>query len=250
MERRVAFKALVGSHNYNLNHEGSDRDYKVFVIPTFEDLYHSKRYTKSFEASTEDVVYHDLRQLKDLLCKSNVNFLEVLFSEELTFGETLDAGEGAFLMSLFEHREFIARMNLSYLYQSSLGMFMNRFKYLESGTEATQPLVEQYGYHTKQALQCARILDVLIRYERQGFDDFKSAIWFSDEEYETIELKRIRAGAYTKEEMINYLTNKKAYVEEELAPKYRLHSLDQDRAAWVESQIMNFMKLSLLKELT
>ena len=249
MERRVAFKALVGSHNYNLNHEGSDRDYKIFTIPTFTDLYRSKRETKSIQSSEEDVAYHDIRQLKELLCKSNVNFLEVLFSEELTFGESLDSGEGACLMSLFEHRELIACMNLKYLYQASLGMFMNRYKYLETGTQHTQALVETHGYDTKQAMQCARILDVLIRYERQGFTDFKSAIWFAEEDPERAELIRIREGAYTKDEMIQYLTNKKAYVEQELAPIYRSHGLDTERADWIESQLMTLVRFSLLKEL-
>lgn len=249
MERRVAFKALVGSHNYNLNHEGSDRDYKVFVIPTFKDLYQSKRYTKTIESSIDDVVYHDVRQLKDLLCKSNVNFLEVLFSEDVVFGETLDSGEGACLMTLFEHREAIARMNLKYLYQASLGTFMNRYKYLEAGTQNTQHLVEKYGYDTKQAMQCARILDVLIRYQRQGFTDFKSAIWFSEEEPERLELIRIYKGAYTKEEILQYLANKKAYVEQELAPIYRRQELDTQRADWIESQLMTLIQSSLLKEL-
>lgn len=249
MERRVAFKALVGSHNYNLNHEESDRDYKVFVIPTFEDLYRSANFVKSKESQSEDMVFHDIRQLKELLRKSNVNFLEVLFSEDLTFGESLDAGEGAFLMSLFENRETIARMNLPYLYQASIGTFFNRFKYLEKGTQGTQHLVEQYGYDTKQAMQCARILDVLIRYHRQGFSDFKSAIWFSDTEPERLELQRIRSGAYTKEEMTRYLENKKAYVEEQLKPDYLAQPEDLACSQWVEDQLIQLVKTSLLKEL-
>ena len=43
--RHIAVRALVGSHNYNLNDESSDRDYKVFVFPNFGDLYKGKRYT-------------------------------------------------------------------------------------------------------------------------------------------------------------------------------------------------------------
>lgn len=37
--RIVVLKALVGSHNYNLNTESSDKDYKYFVLPTLDDLY-------------------------------------------------------------------------------------------------------------------------------------------------------------------------------------------------------------------
>ena len=249
MERRLAFKALVGSHNYNLNHEGSDRDYKVFVIPTFHDLYRAKQPSKTYTSETEDVVYHDVRQLKSLLSKSNVNYLEVLFSEDLTFGETLDAGEGACLLRLFEHREEIARMNLPYLYQSSMGMFMNRFKYLENGTASTKELVETFGYDTKQAMQCARILDVLIRYQRQGFDDFKSAIWFSSDHPETLELQRIREGVYTKEEMLLYLKNKKAYVEDTLAPLYKKESINHELMDWIDQELTTLIRQTSIKEL-
>ena len=42
--RNVAFKALVGSHNYNLNTSDSDKDYKLFVIPTLDDLYFNKSF--------------------------------------------------------------------------------------------------------------------------------------------------------------------------------------------------------------
>ena len=38
-DRQWLIKALVGSHNYNLNTETSDKDYKVFVLPTFNELY-------------------------------------------------------------------------------------------------------------------------------------------------------------------------------------------------------------------
>ena len=52
--RKFAFKSLVGSHNYNLNIETSDKDYKVFVFPTFDDLYFNKSYSKSCIGETED----------------------------------------------------------------------------------------------------------------------------------------------------------------------------------------------------
>ena len=238
MEKRIAFKALVGSHNYNLNHEDSDKDYKVFLIPTSEAFKQSKK-LKLTNHLKDDITYHDIRQLNELLSKGNVNFLEVLFSEDLEFGQTLEAGAGAFLMSLFEYREEIARMNLPAFYTSCLGFFNTQFRALKSQT------VNTHAYNTKQAMHCARILDVLIRYERQGFNDFKSAIWFSDGEPEKIELERIKAGAYTKEEMLIYLTNKKAYVQEVLKPIYSEQVVNKERSTWVMEQIMLFIQLCL-----
>ena len=45
--RVPVLKALVGSHNYNLNTPESDKDYKLFVLPTFDDLYSREDYTAS-----------------------------------------------------------------------------------------------------------------------------------------------------------------------------------------------------------
>lgn len=238
MEKQIAFKALVGSHNYNLNQEGSDKDYKVFLIPSSEDVAELKK-SRMIKRAKEDVTHHNIHQLKDLLIEGNVNFLEVLFSEDLEFGNSLEAGAGAYLMELFEYREEIARMNLPGLYTSCLAFFNSQFNALRSRKK------DELDYNTKQAMHCARILDVLIRYERQGFNDFKSALWFSDGEPEKIELERIKAGAYTKEEMLIYLTNKKAYVQEVLKPIYSEQVINKERSIWVMEQIMLFIQLCL-----
>ena len=86
--RKEAFKALVGSHNYNLNTQTSDKDYKVFVLPTFDDLFSGRQFSKATTGEI-DIEYHDIRKLSNLLWKSNINFLEVLFSEELEINTSL-----------------------------------------------------------------------------------------------------------------------------------------------------------------
>lgn len=40
-------KAIVGSHNYNLNTDTSDKDYKYFVLPTFDELYCGKFFSRA-----------------------------------------------------------------------------------------------------------------------------------------------------------------------------------------------------------
>lgn len=77
MEHKEIFRALVGSHNYNLNTETSDYDYKVFVAPTFDDLYFNKQYSKSIIGEEQDLDIHDVRKVSNLWWKANVNFLEV-----------------------------------------------------------------------------------------------------------------------------------------------------------------------------
>ena len=46
--RKIAMKAFVGSHNYNLDTPESDKDYKYFVLPTFGDLYDGKQCSENY----------------------------------------------------------------------------------------------------------------------------------------------------------------------------------------------------------
>ena len=68
----ICLKALVGSHNYNLNTPSSDKDYKYFVYPTWDDLYDGKKYHKEVVTETEDYTVHDIRQLPMLIWKANL----------------------------------------------------------------------------------------------------------------------------------------------------------------------------------
>ena len=61
--REVVFKTLVGSHNYGLNRKGSDKDYKVYLAPTFDDLYEGNKFSHQTVSFAVDMDYHDIRKL-------------------------------------------------------------------------------------------------------------------------------------------------------------------------------------------
>ncbi|WJJ55312.1 hypothetical protein QB910_000068 [Dabrowskivirus KKP3916] len=192
MSNTKIFSCLVGSHNYNLNDENSDKDYKVFTMPSFKDLYYNHMDSKMSVGETEDFDTHDVRKLGQLLWKSNVNYMEILFSNEIIWHQ-----EHSPLRVLFlpEIRNKIAKMNLPYLYKSCKGMYYNKMKYIHKGTSGTQHLVEKYGYDTKQALHAFRILDFCFKYAENGFSDFKEAITYDNSEREF--MLSIKSGYFT-----------------------------------------------------
>lgn len=192
--RKIALKSLVGSCNYNTANKNSDKDFKVFTLPTFSDLYEGFIFKKNVVGDKEDYDIHDIRRLEKLLFKSNVNYTEVLFSDYLTLGSDLHPKSIVHIEELLKRKEDIASMNLPYFFRSSFGMFNERFKYLTKGTKDTKELVEKFGYDTKQASQGYRILDFLIRYHDRDFKDFKGAIYYNDEEREQI--MDIKEGRY------------------------------------------------------
>lgn len=179
LDRKVLVKALVGSHNYNLATETSDKDYKVFTAPTFEELYKMKRYSKQIITPTEDLDIHDVRKLNELFFKSNINFLEILASKDLYI-----ANDSPELKQIFGMKKEIFKINLPYFFNACKGMHLNKMSLLRKGTEGTQHLVDKFGYDTKQALHAYRVLRVIVDFAQTEFEDFESSIWYEGEDLE------------------------------------------------------------------
>ena len=203
--RKTAIKALVGSHNYNLNTPESDRDYKHFVLPTFDDIYNSYYHSESHVGEQMDYTVHDIRKLPELLFKANINFVEVLFSKDFTEGYYCPE-----VAELVEMREEIARMNLPYLFSACKGMFFNKMKYIEKGTSGTIHLVEKHGYDTKQALHAYRVLDFLEKYCYNGFKSFGGAISYFGDDIKFMLF--IKDGGYEREEFNTIINTKYASI--------------------------------------
>ncbi len=90
-DRKIVLKALVGSHNYNLAtgvsvhsdtgiaFPASDKDYKVFILPTFEDLYNGEMYSEQIIGEKVDWDIHDIRKLSSILFKANINPINTMY---------------------------------------------------------------------------------------------------------------------------------------------------------------------------
>jgi len=219
--RKEIFRALVGSHNYNLNTETSDKDYKIFIAPTFDDLYFNNQFSKSYIGQTEDFDCHDIRKTSSLWWKSNVNFLEVLFTQESYINENLKADTKNNLNEILKNKKEIAKMNLPYLYDACIGMHITKKKQIDKGTEGTQYLVDKYGYDTKQALHSWRILDFLRRFADTGFNNFKKAIWYEEEDNKRNFLLHLKDGKFTRTEYFEIVEHTLLNVETEFKEIYK-----------------------------
>ena len=80
-------RALYGSQNYLLADKESDKDYKVFLCPSFEDLYRAHKADKNDLPKNLDSEHYsvlDARKFAELVKVGNVNCLEYLFSLDLS----------------------------------------------------------------------------------------------------------------------------------------------------------------------
>lgn len=198
-ERVHVMKALVGSHNYNLSTPESDKDYKIFVMPTILDLYKGKMYSKATISSTFDYDLHDVRKLSQLFWKANINFLEVLYSTEYYIFNR-------HIKEIYDLRKEIVRMNLPYLYNACRGMHFEKMKRLDKSSDGTQFFVEQHGYNTKEALHAYRVLDFIIRFATTEFEDFEWAMRYDEQGRE--KMLTIKNGEFSKDQFENLVFDK------------------------------------------
>ena len=242
MDRVVAFKALVGSHNYNLNDENSDKDYKVFVLPTFEDLYNREMYANQIIGEEEDLDIHDIRKLPNLFYKSNINFIEVLYSNEIIIGEEMNRTQEILIKKIFEKRDEIVRMNLPHLFNA--GMHLNKIKLLRKGTEGTQHLVDKFGYDTKQAQHAYRVLNFIERFSETELSDFKQAItYFGEDKKFMLDIKGAFFNAESFENFVSFYHDARF---KPLKEKYHSFKPNEELKKELEMLIMNLVKVSVV----
>jgi predicted nucleotidyltransferase len=240
----IAFKVLCGSYNYHLNTEKSDKDYKTFFYPSFDQLYSGQKYSKSEVSDTEDNTYHDIRKFPDMLWKSNVNFIETLFSVETPVTDNL-------YDKLKIIREDIARMNLPYLYDGCFGMFYRTYKQFQRDKDNP----EKYYKHAYSSI---RILDFIKRYRDTKFKYFGKAIDYEKDIYNNEQEKYsnkklfidIKSGKYSYqdlEEMIECYKMIAKYLKNEYKsykPSENLHKVINE---WVKQAVRERIKRELIE---
>lgn len=145
---------LYGSQNYQLSTPTSDVDTKAMLLPSFKEFALQKDWT-----STEHEVGDGLANAKDVRAmfenylKSNVNFLETLFTEFVVVNPLYQS----FWDELQQYRDFIANANPLKLIHAAAGMAAQKFHALEKPFESKAAVLTQYGYDPKQLHHLVRL---------------------------------------------------------------------------------------------
>jgi len=235
--RTLAVNALTGSYNYNLNTPTSDKDYKFFVFPNFDDLYAGKMFANAVTSPTLDATCHDVRQLVELVWKANLNFIEVLFSEACVRDSSLDF--------IFIARDSLATMNLYTFFKATYGMHLMKIKDLKKGTGNTTMLVEKFGYDTKQACHALRCLYVISRFMEYGH--MGKTLWFEDNDPQRSILLDVKAGKYSEAEFLEYVTSWHNVWKGEAEKFYHNATPDEKAYKWAQDKLKKVVKANLIK---
>lgn len=236
-ENKMTFKALIGSHNYNLNIEDSYDNYIVFSLPTQDDYYLGKIFGSS------NVVNIDSNAKK---CSNLwLNYLEALFSKSIIINEDLNDESKKILDKIFNMKNEIANMNLPYLYDVCIELYRNKMKCLRKGTEETRYLVDKYGYDTQQALDAWRILDFLRAFSDTDFNDFGAAIWYSNENSKRKFLLDLQKGMFTLNEFKDIILNTLNHVQSEYKVKYKNKKLNKETKKEITELLKELIKINM-----
>jgi len=248
LDRNVVMKALVGSNNYNLQTEervidgriilASDKDYKAFITPTFEELYRKTMFVKSEIGIEEDIEIHDVRKLPDLFWKSNLNYLEPLYSKELWMDGSVEMAE------IYSLRQEIFNMNLPVMIKHLWGTYRQKMKLLPKGTESTQVLVDLFGYDTKQGQHAYRHLDFGIKYAELDFKNPELALRYSGGDLDF--MTEMKFGSFRQEVFENMIQ----FIEESrfkhVIEKYEAMKPNEELREHLDSLIMSIVRKNLI----
>jgi len=244
---KVVLKALVGSWNYNLGRKKdlhfddgrfikkSDKDYKLYTLPTFEELYKGERFKHTDITDTEDREFHDVRKLPELFFKSNLAYLEILHSKELWINEEYEE-----IKEIYELRDDIFRMNLPQMFNSLGGTFRQKLSLIDKGTEGTQYLVDQFGYDTKQAQHGVRYLDFGIKYAESDFTDAEGSLRYVGEDL--VFMQDTMNGLLDRDTYVRYAKFIDSSRFRHLKEKFHSHPVDLELKEHLDNLVMKMVK--------
>lgn len=150
-------RVLYGSQNYGLDTESSDRDYKVILLPTFDDLYYGRKVERRDLPSRYDPDHYSpigIIRFHELLMSGNPNCIEYLFSTEWTISSFSSINEYLNMARQLFGSGYVA-MVWDKFYPALRGLALNA--------------VDRYGANSKTASRAYFLYGLMIHVATCGF---------------------------------------------------------------------------------
>lgn len=115
-----------GSQNYNFAHEGSDVDSKAIIIPDYKTLCLGQPVSREIHMENgEHCEVKDIREIVKMFRKQNLNFIEILFTENCYINPDY---ADLWYLYFIQNAERIARMNPYQTVMSTCGQAIHTLK--------------------------------------------------------------------------------------------------------------------------
>ena len=156
------FVALQGSQNYGLDDEESDIDSKALVVPSLREIALNKKpITHTFIMDNDEHCdVKDVREYLKIVLKSNINFVEVFFTNWVV----VNPDYFDYWKEFINNREAIARVNPYQAVKAMKGMAHEKYHALTHRYPSRIPYIDKYGFDPKQLSHLARISYFIDKY--------------------------------------------------------------------------------------
>lgn len=157
---------LIGSQNYGLDHNNSDKDFYIYAVPSLSELINNTILTKDIAHTNGIAYYKSIQNIQNMIEKSSPNQLEILYSIDV-----VEDGCQELYNWMKANAEDICRANLPRLAHSILGELNRRVNELKKGkcTASTQHLFAKYRYDTKNAAHAFRLAYIFFGFIIKGY---------------------------------------------------------------------------------
>lgn len=170
---------LYGSQNYQLDTPESDVDTKCIVLPNFREFCLNQKLTSTEHTVAGGIVNaKDVRAMFTNFLKSNINFLECLFTD---YYVVTPGYEGAWL-KLRKIAPVVANAQPRKLIHAAAGMAKQKFHALEKPFESKAEVLAKYAYDPKQLHHLVRLRSFIGDY--LDCEDFESCLVPSQSDHE------------------------------------------------------------------
>lgn len=241
-EHRIIGIFYQGSGNYGLDYEGSDVDTKCVLAPSLKELAESKMTSNTYvRENDEHIDFKDIRVMLETFRKSNLNFLEILYTKYYIINP-IYANEWNKLVSA---RDAIVKMNLPALIKSMRGIAGEKYHALEHRYPSRMHVIEKWSYDTKQLHHLFRIKEFMYRW--LNGESFEHCLISVEPEW----LVDVKKGKYNLEDARRYGKASMDFIQEmyESYLKTCDGTTDETMYKLFEEVTYNTIKIGITKEL-
>lgn len=241
---KIAAIFLQGSQNYGLETDLSDVDTKSITLPSLRAVIKNNKRTSSTLVlpNNEHCDVKDIVLMYECFTKSNINFLEILFTEFMI----IDPFYKNEIEDLRSHAEEIAQYDYKRLANSIIGMACEKRKALTHPYPATIDKIEKYGYDGKQLHHILRLQEFLERID--AGESFRNCL----KSEQTIELNQLKVDPpYSVDEAICMSDFAIGCLRKIRDDSLRYKTATQNRVVkeFLDNSLYNIMEKSIKQEL-
>lgn len=171
---RIVMVGLQGSQNYNMDDEDSDVDTKCLIVPSLDEIVLAAQpvsithcivdgklvYTEEEKMGAEHCDAKDIRLYWKTLLKSNINFVEILFTDHYI----INAMYEDLWNKIISMREAVARVNPLAAIKAMMGMVSEKYFALTHRYPSRIEWLDKFGYDPKQLHHLIRIYEFMCGY--------------------------------------------------------------------------------------